>query len=78
MIHQKERFKIIPAIFLFLIKEYKIFMMKRQNAGYEDGNWGLMSGHIEPNELLAGAVRREAKEEIGIDVETEDLKLVHV
>lgn len=74
----KERFKIIPAIFLMLIRDNKIFMMERQNTGYEDGNWDLMSGHIEPNESLTQAVVREAKEEIGINIMVKDLKLVHV
>lgn len=75
---QKERFKVIPAVFLILIKDNRIFMMKRQNTGYEDGNWDLMSGHIEPNELLTQAVVREAKEEIGINIDVKNLKLMHV
>lgn len=73
------RFKIIPAVFLILVKDGKILLAKRQNTGYEDGNWDTAtSGHIEKNESLAKAMKREAKEEIGIDISIEDLELVHV
>ena len=73
------RFKIIPAVFLFLVKDGKILLAKRQNTGYEDGNWDTAtSGHIEKSESLVSAMKREAREEIGINISGEDLKLVHV
>ena len=73
------RFKIIPAVFLFLKNDDRVLLAKRQNTGYEDGNWDLAcSGHIEENESLVNAMKREAKEEIGININSEDMKLVHV
>ena len=33
----KERFKIIPEVFLLLIEDNKIFLSRRYQTGYEDG-----------------------------------------
>lgn len=52
--------------------------MRRANTGYQDGNYGLPAGHLEDNESLTEGLKREVKEEIGIDVGLEDFKLVEV
>lgn len=41
-------------------------------------NIGLPGGHTEKNEEIKEAMRREAKEEIGIDIKSEDLILYKV
>ncbi len=53
-------------------------LLKRQNTGYEDGNYGLPAGHIEFGETVKSAAIREAKEEIGVDIEESDLEVVGV
>lgn len=73
-----ERFKLIVSIYLFLIKDNKILLLRRYNTGYEDGNYGLPAGHLEENESAAQALCREVKEEIDIKLKLQDLKLVHV
>ncbi len=72
------RFKVITSVCLFLIKENKILLLRRKNTGYEDGNYGLPSGHVEDNEPFTLAMQRETKEEIGITVLKDDLSLVHI
>lgn len=69
----KERYKLIPEVFLFLIKDDKILLSRRFRTGYEDGNYGLPAGHGEDMETMREGVVREAKEEIGLDIEVEDL-----
>ncbi len=68
----------IPAVFLILRKDNKVFMMQRNNTGYEDGHYDFISGHVEDNENPTTAVIREAHEEAGIKVSEKDLKIVHV
>lgn len=46
----KERYKFISAVYLLLIKENQILLLKRANTGYEDGNYSLVAGHIDGNE----------------------------
>lgn len=65
----KERFKITPAVYLILINEEDdVLLMQRQNTGYEDGNYGLPSGHKESGEYPSEAIVREVNEELGITV----------
>jgi 8-oxo-dGTP diphosphatase len=73
----KERFKIIPSVYLVLMKDDKVLLSRRYNTGYCDGKYSLPSGHLNGGETFKEAMAREAKEEIGIDVKTEDLKMVH-
>ena len=74
----KERFKVIPSVYLFLIEDNKILLSRRYNTGYFDGNYSLPAGHLDGNETLKQAMVREAKEEIDIVLDPEDLELVHI
>lgn len=74
----KTRNRAIPASYLFLEKDGKILVARRCNTGYQDGNYQVPAGHVEEGELPTKAIIREAKEEIGIDLNTKDLELVHV
>ncbi|MDD5489392.1 MAG: NUDIX domain-containing protein [Candidatus Moranbacteria bacterium] len=75
---KKERFKIVPASYLVAIKDGKALMLRRFNTGFQDGNYGLVSGHLEGKETFRQCMIREAKEEAGISFKEEDLEVVHV
>ncbi len=74
----KTYFKLIPAVYLFLRKDNDVLLLKRVNTGYQDGKYGVVSGHVDGGELATDAMRREAKEEAGISIKTDDLRFVHV
>ena len=74
----KERHKLIPSVYLVSIKDNKILLLRRFNTGFMDGFYSFPAGHVEENETLTQAIVREAKEEIGVDIKREDLRLVHV
>ena len=71
----EERFKLIASVYLLFIKDGKILLLRRANTGYEDGNYGLVAGHLDAHESLTHAAIREAKEESGVDIEPKDLEL---
>lgn len=73
----KNYFKFIPAVYLVLIKNGSILLLRRHNTGYQDGNYSLIAGHLDGNEPLTTAMTREAQEEAGIDIDPKDLTLVH-
>jgi 8-oxo-dGTP diphosphatase len=72
-----ERHKILLAVYLVLIRRDKVLLSRRANTGYMDGQFSLPSGHVEAKEGALKALVREAKEEINIDIATQDIKLAH-
>lgn len=75
---EKERFKLIVEACLILIREDEILLSRRYNTGYGDGSYSFPAGHLEEGETIKECLVREAKEEVGIDINISDLELVHV
>ena len=75
---EKKRFKSFAAIFLVLMRGREILLLRRANTGYQDGNYSLVAGHLEGGETVKQGIIREAKEEANIDMNLEDLEVVHV
>ena len=73
----KERFKIVPSVYLVLIKDNKILLSRRYNTGYFDTYYSFPAGHLDGGETLKQAMIRETSEEIGIPLGSDDLELVH-
>lgn len=74
-----KKYTFVSAVHLFLIDDTgKILLARRFNTGYEDGNYSVVAGHVEENETIRQAARREAMEEAGIDIALEDLQFIHV
>ncbi|MBI2579378.1 MAG: NUDIX domain-containing protein [Candidatus Aenigmarchaeota archaeon] len=75
---QKERFRLVPVSHLVLMRDDKILLIRRFNTGYEDGKYSVVAGHLDGNETFTEAMIREAEEEAGIAIKSEDLEVVHV
>lgn len=73
----KERHAIVCATHLLLCREGEVLLARRFNTGWEDGNYSVPAGHVDEGEPISLALIREAKEEIGIDIKPEAIKLVH-
>jgi len=74
-------FKNYSAVFPIILGEdgQKILLHLRQNTGYCDGYWDTAaSGHVDAKETAKQAAVRECKEEVGIDVNVDDLEFVHL
>lgn len=74
----KRRAKLVGAVHLFLIRDKKILLLRRYNTGYEDGHYSVVAGHLDGNEEIKAAMIREAREEAGIEIAAQDLRVVGV
>ena len=75
----QERHVMVPSVYVVMMNEdEKVLAVLRKNTGYMDGYWGLPAGHVEKDELPIKGVIREAKEEIGVEINPEDLNFVHL
>ncbi|MFT4552038.1 MAG: 8-oxo-dGTP diphosphatase [Chlamydiales bacterium] len=77
-ISHRERPITAIAVHLILREGGKVLLSLRKNTGWQDGNYGLISGHVEHDEGATQAMVREALEEGGIKIDPSDLKFVHV
>jgi 8-oxo-dGTP diphosphatase len=73
-----ERFRAVVAVHLLLLRGEEVLLLRRDNTGYEDGNYSVIAGHLDGNETASQAMVREAMEEAGIVVAPADLRFVHV
>ena len=61
----------------FIIKDNTILLGLRKNC-FGEGTWGLPGGHLEFQEKVVEAIKRELQEEVGVDFVEEDFKLAKV
>lgn len=74
----KNRHPFFVAVYLIARRGSSILIADRKNTGYADGQWSLVAGHVEAQEPTFQALAREAREEAGIEVAVDDMKVVHV
>jgi len=72
------RFKLPIAVHVFLLCSECVLLLQRHNTGFEDGNYGLPAGHLEPGESVTHAAIRECREEVGIELDPSDLHAIGV
>lgn len=77
------RFQVVPAAYVIFRRTHggreQVLLQLRQNTGYMDDHWACgAAGHVEQGESVLAAAAREAKEELGVDVDAADLVPVTV
>ena len=75
---EDEKFKAYIAVYLVLINDDRVLLLKRYNTGYQDGNYSLIAGHLDGQETTKQGIIRETNEEAGITLKADDLEVVHV
>src|SRR5690606_28353 len=66
----------ILTSYLVLRRGEEVALLLRQNTGYEDGNYSLIAGHVDPAETFWQCIVREAMEEAALEVSYD--KVSHV
>ena len=66
------------ASYCILRRDSNIAFVLRSNTGWMDGYYSLPAGKTEWNEEYRTGAIREAREEVGVDIEIDDLAFKHV
>ena len=72
------KLRLIVGVHIILIQDGKVLLGRRFNTGYEDGQYCTPGGHLDPNETVVEGIIREAREEIGVLLESEHVRMTHV
>jgi 8-oxo-dGTP diphosphatase len=73
-----ERFRLISAVHVFMLRAGSIFLLRRANTGWGDGLLSVPAGHLDGNEQVVDAAVREVREETGASIAREDVRVVGV
>ncbi|WP_418277195.1 NUDIX domain-containing protein [Isoptericola jiangsuensis] len=69
-----DRFRVVPAAYLFLRREGQVLLQLRAPELFMGGHWAAgAAGHVEAGESALAAVVREAAEELGVVVDPADV-----
>jgi 8-oxo-dGTP pyrophosphatase MutT (NUDIX family) len=67
----------VPAVFVLLLKDQKLFTIRREHTGWMDGKITIPSGHVEEGETYIEAAIRETQEEAGVLLGAANLQFAH-
>lgn len=73
-----QRFTLVSAVHVFLVRDGHVLLLRRANTGYEDGNYSVPAGHLDGRETVVDAAIREAREEVGVGLASDDIEVVGV
>ena len=75
-VHEKHLWHQEVAIFI-INKDGKILLQKRSgNVHYNKGKWGMITNHVGVNQTLVDALIQKAHEEIGYDIDPNDIRFL--
>lgn len=66
------------AVHVLLLRGDEILLVRRCNTGFEDGKLSVPAGHVEPGESVTRAALRETREEVGLTLSADRLRVVGV
>ena len=74
---QRQRHKLSAAVFVVLARGTEICMLRRKGTGWMDGWFSIPAGGLEAAETISMAAIRETSEEVGIEIDSNDLEYAH-
>jgi 8-oxo-dGTP diphosphatase len=61
------------TVHMFFFRGEQVLLIRRYRTGYMDGHYSVPAGHLDGNEPVRLAAVREAREEIGVGLDPQDI-----
>jgi 8-oxo-dGTP diphosphatase len=61
------------TVHLFFLRGSEVLLLRRFNTGFRDGEYSVPAGHLDGGETVLAAGIREAREEVGVQIEENDV-----
>jgi 8-oxo-dGTP diphosphatase len=61
------------TVHLFFFRENQVLLIRRFNTGFADGQYSVPAGHLDGGETVLAAAGREAQEEVGVRLESQNI-----
>ena len=71
------QFEVFPvSVHVFFFRDDAVLMLRREGTGFGDGLYSVPAGHVTHRESIFAAAVREAREEVGLEVSTTELRFL--
>ena len=77
-VHEKELFHREVALWVIDKRNNSVLLQKRSlDKQFGAGKLGVLAGHVEGDDSLLGTVKKEATEELGVDINYYEIQRIH-
>jgi 8-oxo-dGTP diphosphatase len=66
------------TVHMLFFRQGKVLLIRRFQTGYMDGHYSVPAGHLDGNEPVRMAAIREAREEVGVQIEASEISFAGV
>ncbi|MFC9662096.1 NUDIX domain-containing protein [Nocardia sp. NPDC127606] len=74
-----EKYRVLVGVHLVLVDaQERVLLGRRVNTGFGDGLFHVPAGHLEAGESAVAGLIREAREEVGVEIDARDVEFAHV
>lgn len=71
---ERIRYQLSASVFVMLMRDGEVCMLRRKGTGWMDGSFSIPAGGLDAGEPIGAAAIREAYEEVGVQITSENLQ----
>ncbi|MET9216305.1 MULTISPECIES: NUDIX hydrolase [Actinomycetes] len=74
-----DKYRVLVGVHLVLLDgDGRVLLGRRRDTGFGDGLFHVPAGHLEAGESAVAGLIREAREEVGVEIDAREVEFAHV